>query len=341
MPCAWRKGSSEMKSILLADIGGTNARLAFWQGGKLSEISVYKNKDFSSFEKLADDYLRRHALPPSHTIVSAAGQPAGDTIQLTNHAWSLCASKLRRRYGLEDCVLVNDFIAQGLGTLNIPPQELLPLGRKKRAASGNRVVIGPGTGLGVSFVFQTPDGHSVCASEAGHISAPFIPEYADLLAAYAGKQGRLSVERLAAGPALPTLYRLMNPAGLPKTPEDVIHAAAQGDKPARTVCALFFRSLAVFAGDMALAAQVSSVYLVGGILPQQQVLQALRDLPFRKWFEDKGRFSAALKKIPIFVVLRPNPAFEGLKMLAESLFGKSAKGKIVCLNGMISSKKQK
>ena len=51
------------------------------------------------------------------------------------------------------------------------------------------------------------------------------------------------------------------------------------------------------------------VYVCGGIVPR--FVDYFQQSPFRRRFEDKGRFADYLADVPAYVVLSPYPGIEG------------------------------
>ena len=88
-------------SVLLADIGGTNARFAVLHGGIVSSITHLAFGEYASFRSAVDAYLGR--LPEAGTIRAAIIDVAG-VVQngrgvLTNSSWVIDAAELRTVYG--------------------------------------------------------------------------------------------------------------------------------------------------------------------------------------------------------------------------------------------------
>ena len=82
---------------------------------------------------------------------------------------------------------------------------------------------------------------------------------------------------------------------------NVARAAAAGDERALATVHLFSRLLGEFAGDVCLAFQaLEGVYLTGGVL--HGLLATFDDAAFLSAFVDKGRFSNALRRVPVHIV---------------------------------------
>jgi glucokinase len=70
-----------------------------------------------------------------------------------------------------------------------------------------------------------------------------------------------------------------------------------------------------FAGDFALATVATSgVYIAGGIAPK--IAEKLQDGTFMRAFNDKGRFSEFMEKVPVYVVMNPKTGLLGATLLA-------------------------
>jgi glucokinase len=72
------------------------------------------------------------------------------------------AQAIGAAFGLERVVLVNDYtpVAASVVALSSVRQELVPLGTERAPGDGARVVLGPGTGLGVAALIPWSSGSS-------------------------------------------------------------------------------------------------------------------------------------------------------------------------------------
>jgi glucokinase len=82
---------------------------------------------------------------------------------------------------------------------------------------------------------------------------------------------------------------------------------------------LFCTLLGTVAANLALTlGAMGGVFIGGGIVPKLGA--AFERSGFRARFEDKGRFSDYLARIPVFVIDHPDPAFLGVaKALDQQL----------------------
>ena len=157
---------------LVADVGGTNTRLALvGQGGVLPETVVSRpNAKFDSFLDLAQEYLSGHSAPP-FVVIAVAGPVAGKHARLTNRNWDFDADVLVDALGASDVTLMNDLEALGQAVPTVAPDAVAPLhDGATLGGEGQALVVGLGTGFNVSAVHMATG--AVLISEMGHASLP-------------------------------------------------------------------------------------------------------------------------------------------------------------------------
>ncbi len=309
---------------LVADIGGTNARFAIAQLGSpdgedaCSGLESPRNflvRDFPTLAHALDEYLRE--LPPECrprvAVLAVAGTVNGDEVLFTNSHWTFSIAAMTAALDVGELHVINDFAAVAWALPVLAPADLQPIGipaANKRGVEGElvRIVLGPGTGLGLAAIKQLPEGFTVLETEGGHVS--FAPRSEDemFLLSFLGKRfGRVSYERLLCGEGLVNIYDARCArAGFEPTwrqPEQVSRAAREGDAAAAAATRDFCSIFGAFAGDAALMYGAwGGVYLAGGLLPH--VFEAAGGGVFRASFEDKGRFASLLRNTPTIRILR-------------------------------------
>ena len=129
---------------LLADIGGTNTRVALAQGRQMlpGTIRRYANKGRDSLEEILSDYIAEEGVRDlAGACVAAAGPVRDEIATMTNLSWVIEARNLKSVTGAEQVFVLNDLQAQGhaLGHLAADAvREILP-GQPARAdAVGKR-----------------------------------------------------------------------------------------------------------------------------------------------------------------------------------------------------------
>jgi len=295
--------------ILVADIGGTNARfaLAGLDTLALSEIRQVRCGEHPSLEAALGDYLGGLSATPDRAAIAVAGPVSGTEISLTNSTWSFATPELCRRFGLKDVQLINDFAALALSLPYLPATDLHQIGGTAPVEHAAKLVLGPGTGLGVAGLAWSGGRWVALPGEGGHMSLGADDErQLALLERLRKGRDHLSAERALSGPGLAELYQAvaashgLNPDGL--QPNDVIvRGLGSDDEIAVEALELFIDWLGRFAGDAALLLGArGGVYLGGGIAPK--LVAKLSSGSFRRAFEDKGRMAAYLAPIAIYVI---------------------------------------
>ena len=158
---------------LVADIGGTNTRLAFVPSGQtqIGETRSYKNAQFSSFNDVIVDFLAGFS-EPSELVVAMAGPVVGNRGRLTNLNWVVDGPELSAQYDGVSVRVINDLTALGYAALQLSPDQVMPIVVSAAPATKQRqaLVVGIGTGFNVSPVVEAA-GQTICpAVEAGHTS---------------------------------------------------------------------------------------------------------------------------------------------------------------------------
>ena len=311
------------ESVVLGDIGGTNARFAVLHDGVLDDVEHMKVSEYRQFADALDTFIKNRFAGRSirHAIFGVAGVVEHERCALTNNPWIVVADELRARFDFSTIHIVNDFEALAWSLPHLTAKDLRLIGGQKPNVIAPMVVVGPGTGLGVAAYIHGERGDFVLRSEAGHATLPSASLREDAIIANLRAQfGHVSAERVLSGPGLENLYRViasLDSQSVAQCTAAQITEAALANRCtiSRTALDIFCGLLGGVAGNLALSfGAQSGVYIAGGIAPQ------LRDyLPqsqFRSRFEAKGRLTSYLKPIPTYLVLHDDPTFVGLQFLA-------------------------
>ena len=212
--------------------------------------------------------------------------------------------------------MLNDFTALALALPKLGPDDLMQVGTGKPEAEKPIGLIGPGTGLGVSGLIPSAQGYTAIEGEGGHSTMPaFNAREAELIALARKKFAHVSAERLLSGPGLMMLYQVIAVSGgLPDKKLQADEISKRGIAGSCPVCRealdTFCAMLGTVAADVALVLGArGGVYIGGGIIPRLGDYFATS--PFRARFEEKGRFSSYVAKIPTWVIHAPWPGLIG------------------------------
>ncbi len=323
--------------ILIGDIGGTNARFAILTDAyaEPKEFPILATADYATIdEAIQTGVLDKTSLQPRSAILAVAGPIKGDEIDLTNCDWVIQPKGMIRDLGFENVMVINDFEAQALAAASLGPEYLDKIGSGEIKASTSRVVVGPGTGLGVAGLVHARHTWFPVPGEGGHIDlGPRTERDYELFPHYETIEGRISAEQLLCGRGMMNIYRAVCKANGTKpaaaNPSEVTSAWSAGSDPAAVeAIELFATYLGRVAGDLALVFMArGGVFLAGGIA--QKIIPALQQPRFREAFEDKAPHSGIMKMIPTFVITHPLAALSGLAAYARTpvRFGVSTEGR--------------
>lgn len=306
--------------LLVADIGGTNARFAISDGdGALHEPRVLHAAKFPKIEEAVAAYFAELKRPQPNQACFAVACPAkGPEIKLTNSSWRFVREELRRHFQFERFVVINDFeaLAASVPILNGP--QLAELRSGNPDPTSVSLVVGPGTGLGVgAYVPAGKSAWAVISGEGGHVGfAPNTEEEVRLWRRMREKYGRVSAERVLNGAGLVNVYRFIADEAGQKVGEidapEISRRALAGEEIATNAVLMFFDMLGSVTGDLALAfGSRGGVYVGGGITPK--LLDFARRSRFVERFLDKGRVAAILQSMPISVILEERAALYGVR----------------------------
>lgn len=307
--------------VLVADVGGTNSRFGLVKAGELHPHSVedVANDGFAGLHESIPDYIRKTGEKPVRAVLAIAGPIKDGLVHLTNRrGWSFKPEELAAKTGLQRVEVVNDFAALAEALPYI--EELEPLGPGERLADATKVVLGPGTGLGVAGLVYKAGEWIVVPSEGGHV------EFADLTARETAVYGilrrdfgRVSAELVISGEGLERLDTAIGELdGLStdhREGHEISEAARAGDARSREVMQLFFDALARFAGDMALTFVArGGVYLGGGVLPK--TLDLMDVDRFRANFSAKKPHERLVSGMATVLITAKTPALTGCAAIA-------------------------
>lgn len=313
---------------LVADIGGTNTRVALAEGDRLlpETIRRYRNADYPGLETVLRAYIAEEDdVDCRGACVAVAGPVHDGRATLTNLDWTIDRDSVARATRAETVAVLNDLQAQGhaLGRIDGDKLRAIVPG-PEGPPSAARLVIGVGTGFNASPVHQTASGRMVPPSESGHANLPIRTE-ADLrlLRHVETIHGFPAVEDVLSGRGLERVYAwLANEAGAPaeKSAATIVaDCAARSDATAVEAVRVFTRILGTVSGNLALIhLPFGGVFLVGGVA--RHVAPFLGPFGFVDAFRDKGRFAGFMQNFGVTVVEDDYAALTGAAAHLSELF---------------------
>lgn len=270
-----------MTFSLLADIGGTNTRVALAKGTQVLEDSLrrYSNAEYKArgqhIAHILRDFLAEADVTVTGVCVAAAGPVQDGLATMTNLDWKIDAALLSDATGARRIRILNDLQAQGHALGHIRPELLRPVITGPQV-QGSMLVVGLGTGVNAAPVHGTGAARVVPASECGHVNMPVRSEedlrlmrYLENLLTARHETPHAGVEEVLAGRGLGNLYGFAaHEAGLDQHLDSagVMAALQAGDSLAAKAGALYTRILAQTLADLSLVhLPWGGIYLIGGM----------------------------------------------------------------------------
>ena len=315
--------------ILAGDIGGTNARLAFFDvmNGhfRLVSASVFPSREYAGLDQIVSKFVETSNLHPDAACFGVPGPVRSGRVETSNLPWVIESARLADELNLKKTVLINDLEANAWGIATLGPEDVVSLNQVKGNPVGNQAVISAGTGLGEAGMCWDGSQHRIFASEGGHSDfAPRNELEIELFRYLSGRYGHVSYERVVSGPGLVNVFHFLRDSGRGTEPQWLTDQMVHGD-PAAAIsraaldgaCALCEQALDLFvsvfaaeAGNLALKIMATGgVYLGGGIAPK--MLTKLSGPLFIHAFVGKGRMQPLLEAMPVKVITNDKTALMG------------------------------
>jgi glucokinase len=295
---------------LVADIGGTNTRVALAEGRRILPETVrrYRNAQYPGLETVLSRYIAEEGdVDCAAACVAVAGPVRDGRATLTNVDWTIDRATVARAARAEVVAILNDLQAQGHALGHLDPGNLHTLvAGPAPQPHETKLVIGVGTGFNAAPVFETPAGRLVAPSECGHANLPIRTEEELRLARYISSvHGFPGVEDVLSGRGLERVYAwLGDEAGAPREARaaEIMAAVGTGEDPRALAAArLFTRMLATVCGNLALIQlPFGGVFLIGGVA--RAFAPHLGAMGFDEAFRDKGRFAGFMSNFTVTVI---------------------------------------
>lgn len=320
-----------MTDLVAVDIGGTHARFALASIGAdgaiaLGEPETLRTSDFASLQTAWEEFERRcGCILPRAAAIAIAGPVTGERVQMTNNSWVIHTGAIDEQLGLDEAIVLNDFAAVAHAVARAHEDEFLHLSGPDAPlpASGTISVLGPGTGLGVAYLWRDgAGGYRVQATEGSHVDFAPIDAIDDtILARIRKRHRRVSVERVVSGPGIVDIHQALaaiEGRQIPESDDKTIWELGLSGKDSLAAAAVerFCMSLGTAAGDYALAHGSGAVVIAGGL--GLRLRDTLAASGFAERFRFKGRYEQMMAGVPVKLITHPQPGLFGAAAAFQS-----------------------
>ena len=128
--------------ILAGDIGGTNARLAYFQpqNGHLRLVSerTFPSREHSELGEIVSQFLNDSGTRPEVACFGIAGPVRNGRVETSNLPWIIDSSELAKQLRLSSVGLLNDLEAHAYGIDALESKDFMTLAEGSEDAEGNR-----------------------------------------------------------------------------------------------------------------------------------------------------------------------------------------------------------
>lgn len=296
-------------TVLIADVGGTNARLALMSGSAPTHVTRFENDAYASFYEVLTDYRAKADLADvTGCCIAVAGPVTADRARLTNRDWEFDLPTLRREFPAAQKVkLTNDLVALGHALPYLRPDQLAQLRPLKGGAANDQALV---AGMGTGFNACLLKAGQVIEAELGHASLP--SSVASILRDELGTGADpfATNEDLFSGRGLSRLYRVI--AGRDRAGPAILSAYDEGtDDAARRAVQLSARLMGTFSREMVLQyLPLAGIHFAGGAA--RGILSSAAVADYLAAFAQGGPLSEQVARVPVRLITDDTAALIGV-----------------------------
>ena len=311
--------ASPKGNTLVADVGGTNSRLAIAKGTSLLKESArrFKNSDFKNLETIIAQYVQDSGCPLLGACIAVAG-PLIDhqRAKLTNISWDVDATAIGHSLGDIPVSIMNDLQAVGHALHQLHSHELIKVIKGiEPPPDSPRLVINAGTGFNAVAVHTAAGKRFVAPSECGHASLPTSSDATLRLRRHIESlNGFASIEDVLSGRGAQLVRRWVS------SPTGLIGASQGEDEAANAYHQILSTILASVSRNLALThLPFGGIYLTGGLI--RAIAPELNSHGFKEQFCQAGRFTEFMAQFSMQVICDDLAALRGCAAAFEQSHG--------------------
>ncbi len=318
-----------MAHILAADIGGTNCRFGHFefvtgQAPLLLEAFSVPTASVDTFaqalERLRDSGFGLDPMEADRIVLAVAGAVHdGNCCRLTNASWSIDLTDSNIGLPQERTFLVNDFVAQALGSQTRYAAQSSITIQEGVARPGVVAAVGAGTGLGLCALAPLPGGDFLpLPSEGGHAPLAFVNraefEFLEFLQIRTGHSHGFG-DIMVSGPGLSFLHEFLT--GRRLAPQEVAREIGPDSETTRWFARFYGRACRVY---VLYVLAWGGVHLCGGLAAKNPFLVSSEE--FLREFRDCPAYGALLEQVPIRLITTLDTGLHGAARYGQMLLNK-------------------
>ena len=221
-----------------------------------NEITEINKESFSTknFDNTLQDLLQRNNI--NVLIISAAGPKIGNKISMTNRNYVFDSVKLKEKFNLKECYLLNDWEAIAHSYEYVC--ENIKIIKDGQSFNNNTLFLGPGTGLGAALAIGN---EVVIPTEIGNTNNT-IKSFNSNFTFNLEKE--LTLENIISGTGISYLYK--QKTGSELAAEDIFKKFLDKDNDAEEIINGFIKCLAQTLSDLSLTFIPGNGILLAGSL---------------------------------------------------------------------------
>ena len=319
-------------SLIVADIGGTNARLAFqeYKDSEIQLIDSFSCSNFKSLEDIVNTYKQKHNIFNEHMSIAVAGPCDNENVKLSNNHIQFNKHRLLKDLKLKSLLTINDFVAQSFTFRDLLLEEnkeknkilldklkLFEIKVGKSNKNTSLLVTGPGTGLGVCNLKKIENEVIPIPGEGGN--AYFSPsnfEQIEILNYFLKSNKYVSFEDLVSGRGIENLfnfYQSRNNSPISKIKAvEIADLADKNNQNAISAITQMYKILVTsIINNIFLNGSLAGVIICGGISIKLQ--NFLKKEIFIDEFLKIDHYFDYLNNIPIFLCKNESNGLIGAK----------------------------
>lgn len=315
-----------MKTILAADIGGTNSRFAHFKSDQNGTLTLVGTKwlpttEADTFAQLLEQLRLSDFTLASEkadiTVIAVAGPVEQGTFCAPPYiSWDIDLTRKEDKKSLQQAYLINDFVAQAYACRSPAGESARPILPGEIIADGTIGVLGAGTALGKATLVPLPGNKFLAQpSEGGHAYFPFIsPREFSFQKFYQEKSGQehITGNLVVSGRGLRYTHWFLS--GEELEPQEVTARFTPESETLAWSAKFYGRICRDYALEVL---TLGGLYIAGGVAARNP--EILTHENFRIEFLNSPTMGHLLAKIPVFLIENQDSGLWGAAFHGQQL----------------------